>query len=85
MFSKPQKKEIALREWKIYGEKRPKDSTWENKRNRDKTVATLEVLFQRDSLINRFDEICKQDEISHLITSMELPLAEGDSLTLWYH
>ena len=84
MFSKMQTKEVASREWKIYGEKRTKDSSWENKSNTEKTEATLEVLFQRDSLLNRFTELCKQGEISHLVTSMGLPLAKEDSLTLWY-
>lgn len=85
IFIEKHKYEALTRQGMLYNGENSSNSdhsnaSWLHVRNRIKRV-----LFNKDSLINRTDFLCKKNEISHLISDMaDLPYNKADSLTLEY-
>lgn len=84
MFFKQQKLEVDKREKNIFYGENVKDSIWQNLNDSEKTNKVLSILFNRDSLAQRFQMLCHQNEITHLVTDTRQPFFAEDSLPLWY-
>ena len=83
-FYKEQFNVVRLREMYIYNGSANATTSWETLSWNQRERKIFSVLFNKDSLVQRALFLCSINEISHVITEKQLPIAAEDSITLWY-